>query len=134
MRIFYKSGIYTYQADPNLLYEQGLVVTFCGNREVKPCDSLSLPIGLVCMGYDPSLLPMDISISVGVAIGQGEYNVTYYEKGNYKINDILYCNDEGKLTNRKIKEQQPIIGVVNCVEENSIGLVTAFSNLEYARY
>lgn len=139
VRIFYKSGIYSYgyQADSfekNGAVDDGMVATFCGNRQVKKCDSLSRPIGIFMTTSTPSLFAPSDTITLAVLVGQGEYAVDVYEDGDYKINDLLYCSDRGMITNQKIHEKQPIIGIVNLIDDNEIGFITSFSNLEHARY
>jgi hypothetical protein len=63
--------------------------------------------------------------------GFGKYQTDIFEKNEYKINDFLYCSENGKISNEDRYIGNIIIGVVNFVSNDKIGFVVCFArNLE----
>lgn len=129
--ILYGTARYCYQTRCKKVLG-GQVATFCNNREVKICDSISMPIGFF---MNDATMDDDASIArdtytVVIAIGMGEYVTDIYEPGEYKINDMLYCSPFGKITNKPEFMGNPTIGIVSGIEGNEINFITCFTNLE----
>jgi len=113
----------------------GMVATFTGNRQVAVCKPSQRPIGFFIQDLifdDPMLMyPENFKDNpVMIAVGQGEYKTDTFSKGTYKINDLLYCGEVGKVTNSPLFKGYPIVGIVNSVEKDKIGFISVFSNLE----
>jgi len=130
--ILYNALVCTYNFNETSV-SGGMIATFTSNRTVGICKPNQLPIGFFMEDY-PTENYYASSVTnfsqVRIAIGIGEYRTDIHEEGFYNINDLLYCNPEGKLTNNPIYIRNPIVGIVNCVEDNVIGFLTVFDNLE----
>ena len=130
LKIFYRTGIYDYQLQEPELIKGGMIASFCGNRTVRVCRPSRMPIGFFIYDFDE----FNNKSHIPVAIGQGEYQTDEYEDDTYKINDLLYCGRTGKISNSKIYRGNPIIGIVNSVENRMIGFVSIFANLETSKF
>lgn len=140
LTILYKSLIGAYQLS-NFETEilGGMVATFTGNREVGICKPNQVPLGFFIENLpdprDPNtpLYNLPSNPAIRVAMGFGEYQTDVYDKkGLYRINDLLYCDINGKITNNPAYKGNPIIGIVNMIENGQLGFISIFSNLESA--
>lgn len=129
LNIIYKTAIYTYQTRSPII-SGGMVACFNGNREVTIGNPKLRPIGFFIYDADMKAVPITQDwVTVGVCVGQGEYQTDIYEPGDYKIEDLLWCSPNGKITNHLSyypPNVQPI-GIVNYVDEELIGFITTFS-------
>jgi hypothetical protein len=124
---FYRGTTYNYQCD-SFDFRAGMIATFSGNRCIKIATDKDIPIGFFI--HDSAGSPFESFGSnshQAIAVGQGEYMTDNIEPGEYKINDLLYCSCNGKITNEKIYWGNIIIGIVNSVEGPLIGFVTCFT-------
>ena len=130
LRILYRTGLYTYEIDGP--HEAGMIATFTGNRVAAVCQPDQIPVGF----FITSTSPFPGNTTGTVAIGQGEYQTDLFSQGHngedveYKIRDLLYCSPQGLITTRKTLRRQPIVGIVNSVEDGFVGFVSCFSELE----
>lgn len=128
LKILYKTAIYTYSCVQNNDIFSGQVATFNSNREVRVCDSKSIPVGFFITDLDETCrLPTGVNYRFSVAIGQSELATDIFEPSEYRINDFLYCSDNGKITNEKKYRGNIIIGIVNSVAPEEIGFITMFA-------
>jgi hypothetical protein len=128
LKILYKTDIYTYSYVSNSDIFSGQVVTFNGNREVRVCDSESIPIGFFTTDLDENYkFFMGTNYRCSVAVGQSELATDIFEPSKYRINDFLYCSDNGKITNEKKYWGNIIFGIVNSVTPVEIGFITMFA-------
>jgi hypothetical protein len=119
-KIIYKTVVFEYKFlnRKEKLYA-GTIVCFKENRIITTCDSKSVPCGIVARDS------LSIySSQIPVLIGPLECSTDIYEPSDYKINDFLYCSDNGKITNDKKYRGNIIVGLVNSVEKDRIGFVT----------
>jgi len=130
--ILYNALVCTYNFNETSV-SGGMIATFTSNRTVGICKPNQLPIGFFMEDY-PTENYYASSVTnfsqVRIAIGIGEYRTDIHEEGFYNINDLLYCNPEGKITNNLLYKGNPIVGIVNYVENNVIGFLSIFDNLE----
>jgi hypothetical protein len=144
-KIIYRTGIYVYKTSSQISYKSGTIVTFTGTeREVTVCSPNRMPIGFTThsLNYeeeeDPLVtypeLSIDDKIGISIAVGQGEYQTSNFERSTYKINNLLYCSPEGLVTNKKTLERQATVGIVNDISSGMIGFITCFTNLEYCKF
>jgi hypothetical protein len=144
LKIFYRSGLYSYQLRPCLnknfsindysYIKGGMIATFCEDRKVTLCNDSGIPAGFFIHDFLHDFIHNfcsdDISMcSASVAVGQGEYGTDIYEPSIYNINDFLYCSSNGKITNESKYKGNIIIGIVNYVSDSDkkIGFVTCFA-------
>jgi hypothetical protein len=138
--VLYRTGTFSYRTkNENVL--GGMIATFSGNREVDICTNKTLPIGFFAHGYTAE--PHEtvfIKGMMAVLIGQGEYLTDVFERPRqtdtfekicqYKVNDLLYCSCNGKITNERCYRGGVIVGIVNYVSDDSIGFIAQLHNLE----
>lgn len=123
MEIFYKGDIYSYRTTDKVV--GGMVATFTGDREVSICTDKTIPIGFFTLDNKDS--EVYANNSVCVLVGQGEFRTDIFEKSEYRYNDFLYCSSKGKITNERKYKGNIIIGIVNYVSEDKIGLITCLA-------
>ena len=134
LQIYYKTFIGAYNVS-EINIKGGMVATFTGNKTVGICRPGQMPIGFFLEDYPVENVFESASTDfskVPVAMGIGDYMTDTYEKGTYKISDLLYCDKEGIITNNTIYRGNPVVGIVNSVENNLIGFLSLFDNLESA--
>lgn len=130
-QILYRAHVCAYEINKVSILG-GMVATFIGNRKVGICRPGQLPIGFFMEDYpDQNFFDSSVMFPHGkVVVGIAEYKTDVFEPGLYLINDLLYCGEEGKITNSPIYRGNPIVGVVNNTLDNLIGFISAFGNLE----
>jgi len=125
LNILYKTSLFSYETRLTK-FLGGMIATFTGNREIGLCNDKSMPIGFFMHDYIPY-----IPTIASIAIGQGEYQTNIFETDTiYKINDLLYCSQNGLISNNTMYRNNIIVGIVNFVSSDIIGFITCFSNLE----
>jgi hypothetical protein len=125
----YVGGISSYRLSETSTVMSGMMASFTGNRTVGICKPNQLPIGFFIddysdSGFDPT------TINIRVAVGTGEYQVDIFQPGSYSVNDLLYCGEDGIITNNTIYQRNPVVGIVNCVEDSLIGFISVLGNLK----
>lgn len=126
--IYCKGAIISYSSS-ELVYKAGMVATFTGFREVGICRPHMVPAGFFINDSDTLNFNSVCSPRVGIAIGFGEYETDVYENNEYQVRDLLYCSENGKITNNSYYRSNPIIGIVNGFRGN-VFFISIFSNLE----
>jgi hypothetical protein len=134
LRMFYKSGIYTYRISCELSNEikAGMVASFSifENKRITVCKNGMIPCGFFASDYNPILYHAGIRY-LNVTAGPGEYSTDIFEPSLYKINDYLYCSKNGRITNESKYKGSIIIGLVNSISDDEIVFLTLFArNLE----
>lgn len=145
LEILHGSAKYSYNT-LDASFRAGMIATFVGNREIAICTDKTIPIGFFVNGSNEYRRvffvdgsneyrrPFENRIeSVVIAVGQGEYQTDICEEGEYRINDLLYCSPNGRITNNVFYRGNPTVGIVNSVERSEflwIGFITYFSNFE----
>ena len=81
--------------------ESGMIATISGNNRVKICTDKDLPVGIfISEFYDEPTMAGYVKRIV-IASGTNRYKTNMFEKSKYKVNDLLYCSPNGKITNEK---------------------------------
>lgn len=134
LQTYYRALTCTYDVSEDGIIG-GMVATFTGNKTIGICRPGQMPIGFFMEDYpsenDFVSATTDFS-KASIVVGIGDYITDTFEKGPYKVNDLLYCNKEGMITNNTIYRGNPIVGIVNSVENGYIGFISLFDNLESA--
>jgi len=126
--MFYKSGVFCYECESKK-FKSGMVGTFTGNRKIKLCDDKSFPVGFFSQDSDSSVF--GTSLRACLIMPPGEFQTDVFEKSDYKVDDFLYCSENGMITNEKKYRGNIILGIVNFVEKENIGFVTCLArNIE----
>lgn len=140
INVLYRTGNYPYLTR-NKNVVGGMIATFSGNREVDICTNKTLPIGFFSQDFTPESHETAFTERMlAVLIGQGEYQTDVFEKPRqtatfekncvYRLNDLLYCSCNGKITNEEYYRGGVIVGIVNYVSDDLIGFIAQLHNLE----
>lgn len=131
LTIMYKVGMYCYNLNPSSPVAMGgMVATFTGNREVGLCGPDNVPVGFFVndtnayLPYESSPLLNDTKVTIAVG---GELQTDVFEPGIYQVNDFLYCNHSGIISNDPQYRGNIIVGIVNLVEPALIGFLTCLT-------
>jgi len=121
IEFLYRDKIFCYEGCVGV--KGGMVATFVDNREIGICSDKTRPVGFFIQEHESQTN----NGTICVLVGQAEFRTDIFEKNTYKINDFLYCSRRGRITNELKYRGNIIIGIVNYVTKDHIGLVTCMA-------
>ena len=125
LRIIYKTSIYSYPYVGNDNSFSGQIASFVGNRSVMVCTDKMIPAGFFITDFDGIYNIWHTHATI--AVGQSELVTDKFEPSKYKVNDFLYCSENGKVSNESRYRGNIIVGLVNSFTPTEIGFITMFA-------